>query len=280
MFARSLLGFVTVAALAIVSNAATNQLQQLFNFSSSPTNVGIYLYRPTNVAASPALIVAMHYCGGMAQAYFTGTQYANLVDQRGFLVIYPDAPDSGSFWDVHTNATLTHNAGGDFSGIVSAVCYAISTYNVDPNRVFAYGTMMTNVLAGAYPDVFKSCSAFAGVPYGCFSAPDIWNSASTSRTLSKTAQQWGDLVRTGYPGYSNTRPKMQIWLGTLDATLNYNNFAEGIKLSLVILPIKPCTGLGQLRVNLRTLVSSVTTTIPNACKDASTAFLLGFAVMV
>ncbi|KAH0588299.1 hypothetical protein H2248_004160 [Termitomyces sp. 'cryptogamus'] len=224
MFACSLLGFMTVAALAIVSNAATNQLQQLFNFSSNPTNVGIYLYCPMNVAASPALIVAMHYCGGMAQAYFMGTQYANLVDQRSFLVIYHDAPDSSSCWDVHTNATLTHNAGGDFLGIVSAVCYAILTYNIDPNRVFAYGTMMTNILAG--------------VPYGCFSGPDIWNSASTSRTLLKTAQQWGDLVRTGYPAYSSTCPKMQIWLGTLDATLNYNNFAEGIKLSLVILPIK------------------------------------------
>ncbi|KAG5339284.1 hypothetical protein C0989_004967 [Termitomyces sp. Mn162] len=249
MFARSLLGFVTVAALAIVSNAAANQLQQLFNFGSNPTNVGIYLYRPTNVAASPALIVAMHYCGGTAQAYFTGTQYANLADQRGFLVIYPDAPDSGNCWDVHSNATLTHNAGGDSLGIVSAVRYAISTYNVDPNRVFATGlssgAMMTNVLAGAYPDVFKACSAFAGVPYGCFAGPDMWNSACASGTLSKTAQQWvrlrveyrlswltvhqGDLVRSGYPGYSGARPKMQIWQGTLDTTLNYNNFAEGIK---------------------------------------------------
>ncbi|KNZ78739.1 putative acetylxylan esterase A [Termitomyces sp. J132] len=233
MFIRSLLTFLTVAALSVLSNAAAGQLQQISNFGSNPTNVGIYLYRPSNVAASPPLIVAMHYCGGTAQAYFTGTQYANLADQHGFLVIYPDAPDSGNCWDVHSNATLTHNAGGDSLGIVSAVRYAISTYNVDPNRVFATGTssgaMMTNVLAGAYPDVFKACSAFAGVPYGCFAGPDMWNSACASGTLSKTAQQWGDLVRTGYPGYSGTRPKMQIWQGTLDTTLNYNNFAEGIK---------------------------------------------------
>ncbi|KAG6901396.1 hypothetical protein C0995_012520 [Termitomyces sp. Mi166 len=233
MVFRSLLTFLTVAALTALGNAAAGQLQQITNFGSNPTNVGIYLYRPPNVAASPALIVAMHYCGGTAQAYFTGTQYANLADQRGFLVIYPDAPDSGNCWDVHTNATLTHNGGGDSLGIVSAVRYAISTYNVDPNRVFATGTssgaMMTNVLAGAYPDVFKACSAFAGVPYGCFAGPDMWNNACATGTLSKTAQQWGDLVRSGYPGYSGARPKMQIWQGTLDTTLNYNNFAEGIK---------------------------------------------------
>ncbi|KAG6901395.1 hypothetical protein C0995_012519 [Termitomyces sp. Mi166 len=233
MFAHSLLTFLTVAALTALGNAASGQLQQVFNFGSNPTNVGIYLYRPPNVAASPALIVAMHYCTGTAQAYFTGTQYANLADQRGFLVIYPNAPDSGGCWDVHSTGTLTHDGGGDSLGIASAIRYAISTYNVDPNRVFATGTssgaMMTNVLAGAYPDLIKAGSAFAGVPYGCFAGPDMWNNACASGTLSKTAQQWGDLVRSGYPGYSGARPKMQIWQGTLDTTLNYNNFAEGIK---------------------------------------------------
>ncbi|KNZ73878.1 Feruloyl esterase B [Termitomyces sp. J132] len=267
---------------------------------------------------------------------------------------------------------LTHNAGGDTLGIVSAVRYANSTYNVDPNRVFATGTssgaMMTNVLAGAYPDVFKACSAFAGVPYGCFAGPDMWNSACASEPLSKTAQQWGDLVRTGYPGYSGTRPKMQIWQGTLDTTLNYNNFAEGIKQWTNVFdystnptsvtsnsPLRNWTrsvygpnfqaisaagvdhniptqendvlawfgitgGAGTTSAptstptSLSTTVTTTTTTapgtqqthygqcgsvywtgptaceppytcqysndyIPNACKDASTAFLLGFAVM-
>ncbi|KAG6870107.1 hypothetical protein C0992_001011, partial [Termitomyces sp. T32_za158] len=194
MFVRPLLKFLTVAALAVLGNAAASQLQQITNFGSNPTNVGIFLYRPPNVAASPALIVAIHYCQGTAQAYFSGTQYANLADQHGFLVIYPDAPDSGGCWDVHTTATLTHDAGGDSLGIASAVRYAITTYGVDPNRVFATGTssgaMMTNVLAGAYPDLFKAGSAFAGVPYGCFAGPSLWNSACATGTISKTAQQW------------------------------------------------------------------------------------------
>ncbi|KAG6885188.1 hypothetical protein C0993_004972 [Termitomyces sp. T159_Od127] len=233
MFVGSLLAFLTVAAFTVLCNAAAGQLQQVLNFGSNPTNVGIWLYRPSNVVTSPALIVAIHYCGGTAQAYFTGTQYANLADQHGFLVIYPDAPDSSNCWDVHSTATLTHDAGGDSLGIASAVRYAISTWNVDPNRIFATGTssgaMMTNVLAGAYPDLFKAGSAFAGVPYGCFAGPDMWNTACATGTISQTPQEWGDLVRSGYPGYSGTRPRMQIWQGTLDTTLNYNNFAEGVK---------------------------------------------------
>lgn len=79
--------------------------------------------------------------------------------------------DNDNTQDVHTTATLTHNAGGDSLGIVSQVSspvyileylptltcdqvrYAIANYGVDPNNVFATGTssgaMMTNVLMGA-----------------------------------------------------------------------------------------------------------------------------------
>ncbi|PPQ92984.1 hypothetical protein CVT25_000185 [Psilocybe cyanescens] len=214
--------------------AAQNSLQQVTNFGSNPTNVGMYVYRPTGLAAKPALIVAIHYCSGTAQAYFSGTQYANLADSlKNFLVIYPNAPDSGGCWDVHTAATLTHNAGGDSLGIASMIRYAIANYAVDAARVYVTGTssgaMMTNVLAGAYPDLFVAGSAWAGVPYSCFSGAGMWNSACATGTISKTGQQWGDLVRSGYPGYTGARPKMQIWHGTQDEILNYNNHGEGIK---------------------------------------------------
>ncbi|KAF8071627.1 acetyl xylan esterase [Lyophyllum atratum] len=233
MFFPSLLSALTVAGLAVVTNAAAGQLQQVTNFGTNPTGVQMFVYRPANVAATPDLIVAIHYCTGTAQAYFDGTEYANLADRYGFMVIYPDAPDPGGCWDVHTTETLTHNAGGDSLAIASMIRYAISTYKVNPGRVFVTGTssgaMMTNVLAGAYPDLFQAGAAFAGVPYACFAGPDLWNTACATGSLNKTAQQWGDLVRSGYPGYTGPRPKMQIWQGTLDTGLDYKNFAEGIK---------------------------------------------------
>ena len=140
------------------------------------------------------LFCAFSVCTGTAQAYFSGTQYANLADQKGFIVIYPDAPDSGGCWDVHTTATLTHNGGGDSLGIISMVRFAITNWGVDPTRVFATGTssgaMMTNVLMGAYPDVFAAGSAFSGVPYGCFAGSGMWNSQCAQGQLIKTPQQW------------------------------------------------------------------------------------------
>ena len=44
-----------------------------------------------------------------------------------------------------------------------------------------------------------------------------------------TAQQWGDLARGADPGYTGARPRVQLWHGTADTTLNYNNLGEEIK---------------------------------------------------
>lgn len=230
MFVKTL---ATVLLSAVGAFAAQGQLVQVTNFGQNPTNVGMFVYKPAKLASPPPLIVAMHYCTGTAQAYFQGTQYANLADTHGFIVIYPNAPDSGGCWDVHTPQTLSHNAGGDSLGIVSQVRYAIQNYGVDASRVFATGTssgaMMTNVLMGAYPDVFQAGSAFSGVPFGCFAGPDMWNSQCALGELIMTPEQWGDLVRNAYPGYTGPRPKFQFWHGTVDTTLYPQNFWEDIK---------------------------------------------------
>ncbi|KAG8687915.1 hypothetical protein FRC09_013210 [Ceratobasidium sp. 395] len=208
-------------------------LTQITNFGSNPTNVGAFVYVPQNLKSSPGLLAAIHYCSGTAQAFYTGTTYKQLADQYGFVVLYPNAPDSGGCWDVHSTATLTHNAGGDSLGIANAMRYLITTFGVNTSKVFATGlssgAMMTNVLAGAYPDLIKAGAAFAGVPYGCFAGPDMWNSACANGQTVKTAQQWGDLARTGYPGYTGARPKMQLWHGTADTTLYTQNFYEEVK---------------------------------------------------
>ncbi|CAE7132736.1 unnamed protein product, partial [Rhizoctonia solani] len=211
----------------------TEPHSQIKNFGSNPTGVQNFVYVPTTLKSKPGLLAAIHYCTGTAQAYYSGTQYKQLADQYGFIVLYPDAPDSGGCWDVHSTETLTHNAGGDSLGIASGLRYLISLYGVDTNKVFATGSssgaMMTNVLAGAYPDLIRAGAPFAGVPYGCFAGSGMWNSQCATGQLIKTAQQWGDQARSGYPGYTGTRPKMQLWHGSVDTTLYTQNFYEEIK---------------------------------------------------
>lgn len=166
--------FGTLAAAIGGALAAQNQLQQVTaNIGPNPNNVGMYVYKPTKLASPLSLIVAIHYCTGTAQAYFSGTQYANLADTYGYIVVYPSSPRSGTCFDVNTPQTLSHNGGGDSQGIASMITYSINNYGVDPNHVYVTGSssgaMMTNVMAGSYPNLFQAASAYSGVPFGCFS---------------------------------------------------------------------------------------------------------------
>jgi acetylxylan esterase len=83
------------ASSLFVATALGASLVQLTGFSPNPTNVGMYVYKPDNAAASPALIVAIHHCQGSASGYYGETQYAQYANTNGYIVLYPNAPDSG-----------------------------------------------------------------------------------------------------------------------------------------------------------------------------------------
>lgn len=133
----SLKNILWAPALASLVNAA--QLTQVNNFGSNPANVPMYIYVPDNLASNPAIIVAVHYCTGTAQAYYQGTQYASLADQHGFIVIYPESPYEGRCWDVSSDATLQHDGGGDSQSISQMVTYTLEQYQGDASRVFVVG---------------------------------------------------------------------------------------------------------------------------------------------
>lgn len=222
-----------VAALALASPASAAALQEVTDFGDNPSGIKMFLYVPEKVAENPPILVAVHWCHGTATDMYNGTQYATLAEKYGFLVVYPSAITSDGCWDVNSAATLTHDGGGDSQGIVSMVKYAEEHYNGDRDRVYvtgiSSGAMMTNVLLGAYPDVFQAGSAYAGVPFGCFAGTDSWNSACATGQIIKTGSEWGDLVRAAYPGFTGNRPRMQLWHGTTDDVLYFANFGEEIK---------------------------------------------------
>ncbi|GGO26635.1 extracellular catalytic domain type 1 short-chain-length polyhydroxyalkanoate depolymerase [Micromonospora parathelypteridis] len=226
---------LAAAALTFATPASAATLTQVTGFGTNPTNLQMHLYVPDRVAARPAVLLAMHYCTGTGPAFHSGTQYASLADRYGFIVIYPSATRSSKCWDVYSPQALRRGGGSDPVGLMSMVDYVRQRYAVDPARIFATGTssgaMMTNVMLGDYPDVFAAGASFAGVPFSCFSTggSSEWNSECANGQLIKTPQQWGDLVRGAYPGYSGQRPRMQIWHGTNDETLRYPNFGEQVK---------------------------------------------------
>jgi poly(hydroxyalkanoate) depolymerase family esterase len=114
------------------------------------------------------------------------------------------------------------------------ITYAEQHYGANPNQVYVTGAssggMMTDVMLGDYPDVFKAGAVFMGVPFGCFDGlnGNDFSNACAQGQVSMSAQAWGNLVRAAYSGYSGSRPRVQLWHGTADTVLNYNNFGQEI----------------------------------------------------
>ncbi|KAK7057838.1 acetyl xylan esterase [Favolaschia claudopus] len=237
-FARALLASSLFLLSSLVAGL-TSSLQQVTNLPSSqnPTNAGFFYYKPTTVKTNPAVIVAIHFCTGTAQAYFTGSPYAQLADTYGFIVIYPSSPNSGTCWDVSSKQTLTHNAGGDSFGIANMAKYAISTWGADASRIFVTGSssgaMMTNVLTAVYPDMFAAATVYSGVAAGCFMSSfggvDAWNSTCAQGQVNATSAYWAAQVHAMFPGYTGGYPPIQEYHGTADTTLFPNNLNEEVK---------------------------------------------------
>jgi poly(hydroxyalkanoate) depolymerase family esterase len=201
----------------------------------NPSDRRMYVYVPDSVTADPAVLVAVHWCTGSGPDMYNDTEYDTLADQYGFIVLYPSVTRSSKCFDVSSPQALKRGGGSDPVGIRSMVDWVTRAYDADPGRIFATGissgAMMTNVLLGDYPDVFAAGAAFSGVPFGCFATTDgsEWNSACANGTVTHTPQEWGDLVRGAYPGYTGPRPRMQLWHGTEDDVLRHPNLGEMIK---------------------------------------------------
>jgi poly(hydroxyalkanoate) depolymerase family esterase len=227
--------FVAAATLLGTTPASAASLVEISGFGQNPSNLRMHVYAPDVRVSPPPILVAVHYCTGSGPAFFNGTEFRTLADRYGFIVIYPSATRSGNCFDVSSPQSLRRGGGSDPVGIMSMVTYVIQSYGADANRVYvtgaSSGAMMTNVLLGDYPDVFKAGAAFMGVPFACFATTDgsMWNSQCANGQRIMTAQQWGDLARNGNPGYTGARPRMQLWHGTNDTTLRYPNFGEEIK---------------------------------------------------
>jgi acetylxylan esterase len=207
-----------------------------------PSYISMYEYVPAKPAASPPILVAAHYCGGSASQMFNFTGMPAIemaAETYGFIMIFPQTTNpasSADCWDVGSKASLTHNGGGDTQAIAEMVQYEIGHRGANANRVYAMGAssgaMLTEALMAVYPDVFKAGAEFSGVPAGCWSdgwTPESnWGGTCALGNDTMTAIAWGNLVRAMYPGYTGYRPRLQLWHGTADMTIYYNNQTQAI----------------------------------------------------
>ena len=178
------------------------------------------LYTPTTPAASPAIMVAIHYCTGHASNAHGWFQSA--ADAAGFYIIAPDAGKQCF------DSSLSR--GGDRDAIVKMVNYVVMNKSADKTRVFVAGLSsggcMTNTLLALYPDVFVGGAAMPGFTAGGWPSGDTTCTKCGSSPPSTDGKYWGDMVRSAF-AWDGARPCSQQWVGGGDE-YNFNGWLPAV----------------------------------------------------
>lgn len=206
--------------------ATVEQSLELTNFGSNPGGLKAFAYVPPTPSTSPALVVALHGCTQTAAAYESAGW--NAVARRvGFYVLYPEV-QGGTRCFGWFDAAQTRRGAGQALSIKQAVEKMITTYGIDRSKIFVTGLSagggMTAAMLATYPDVFSAGAIMAGLPYRC--ADSLGAASGCQQGTEKTPQAWGDLARAGFPGFAGPWPRVSIWSGNQDFTVNAKNLTE------------------------------------------------------
>lgn len=132
--------YLAAAAAGLLAPLAAAQLQEITDFGDNPSGARMFIHVPDGIGASPAVVVAVHYCTGTAEAYYQGTAWASLAAEHNIVVVYPESPYDGKCWDVSSDATLTHEGGANSNSIANMAKWAIEQYGADTSKIFVTGS--------------------------------------------------------------------------------------------------------------------------------------------
>jgi len=195
--------------------------------SPNPGNLRMFRYLPKGLKAGAPLVVVLHGCGQSANGYGVGTGWCALADELGFAVLAPEQKavnNPGTCFDWFNPEDIARDS-GEAASVAAMVRTMVGTHRLDAGRVFitglSAGGAMTAVMLATYPELFAGGAIIAGLPFGA--AQNVRDALESMRSAPlRTPSQWGDMVRAASP-YKGPWPRMSIWHGALDATVNINN---------------------------------------------------------
>jgi len=208
-------------------------LAEVKGFGSNPGGLRMFSYAPVVQQHPRALVVVLHGCGQSAAGYDVGAGWSTLAKHYGFAVLMPEQQPSNN---VNTcfnwfNPEDIARERGEACSIRQMIARMVGDHNIDPRRIFitglSAGGAMTSVMLAVYPDVFAAGAIIAGLPFGI--ASNVREAlGGMMQSTSRPADILGDLVRRATK-HKGPWPKVSVWHGSADRTVNPGNANEIVK---------------------------------------------------
>jgi poly(hydroxyalkanoate) depolymerase family esterase len=203
------------------------------DFGSNPGKLRMFSFAPDNLQPAPGLVVVLHGCGQTAAAYDLGAGWSTLAKHYGFALLMPEQQPlnnaNGCFnW---FNPDDTARDRGEAGSIRQMVARAVEDIGIDRTRIFVTGLSaggaMTSVMLATYPEIFAGGAVIAGLPFGV--ANNMREALSGMfQSPARPASELGDLVRNA-SNHKGPWPKLSVWHGSADRTVNPANANEIVK---------------------------------------------------
>jgi poly(hydroxyalkanoate) depolymerase family esterase len=210
-----------------------SSLAETTGFGSNPGDLRMFSYVPANLQQPPGLVVVLHGCGQSAAGYDLGAGWSTLAKRYGFALLMPEQQLSNNGQGCFNwfNPEDTAREQGEACSIRQMIATMVGDHAIDEHRIFVTGLSaggaMTSVMLATYPEVFAGGAIIAGLPFGV--ATNVREALNGMyQSPSRPAGELGDLVRSA-SNHQGPWPKLSVWHGSADRTVNPANANEIVK---------------------------------------------------
>lgn len=135
-------------AISISAQQKTGKTEDI-NITVSGAKRLMKVHFPPNLKDNAPLVISMHGVNQSAEYQMNNTNWNNLADKNGFIVVFPEG--EGLWWDVSGDKDITF--------IKNVISYMSKNYKINKNRVYATGFSLGAMMT--YHLLTKSASSFA-----------------------------------------------------------------------------------------------------------------------
>ncbi len=221
-----------VLALLTAGSGRADALEPVADFGANPGALLMYEHAPAALPAGRPLVVVLHGCTQTAAAMETAG-WSALADELGFAVEYAEQTTANNparcfnWAGEYGDPTNLIRGRGENQSILSMIDHALAAHAGDPARVyitgFSAGGAFAAVMLATWPDRIAAGAILAGVPYRCATdLPGALNCQALDQhpELQRTPAAWATLVTAAADGHAGPWPRVAIWHGTADATVD------------------------------------------------------------